>query len=92
MAGVCWKPAKVKTVMGMSLVYPRVVGFIRADLGDFYLEVVYSMLLFGLDTWVVTPVWQRPWGVSATGWHEGSWRNPPGNETAVVGNTCRRHM
>ena len=40
MDGVCWKPAKVKTVMGMSLVYPRVVGFIRTDLGDFYLEVV----------------------------------------------------
>ena len=34
----------------------------------FFKSVVQSVLLFGAETWVITPAWASSWGVSSTRW------------------------
>ena len=38
---------------------PLVSGFFLSRL--FFKAVVHTVLLFGEDTWLVTPAWERPW-------------------------------
>ena len=37
--------------------------------GFFFKAIVQSVLLFGAEKRVVTPVWDRFWGVSKSRWH-----------------------
>ena len=39
--------------------------------GLFFRAVVQTVLLFGLDTWVVPPAWARPWGGFRPRWRDG---------------------
>ena len=51
-------------------------GVDRRTVGIFYVEVVQEVLLFGSETWVMTPVWRRPLRVSTNGRY-GVWRAWP---------------
>ena len=42
--------------------------------GRFYVAVVQAVLLFGYETWVLTPVWRNPSMVSTNRWYSG-WRS-----------------
>ena len=45
--------------------YPRISGL-------FFNAVVQAVLLFGSETWVLTPIYSGTWSVSGTGSRDGS--------------------
>ena len=63
-------------------------------LGNFYKTVALSVLLFGAETWVLTPNWSRPWKFFKTGSRGGSPGSSRGGDVRMgAGNTrlWRRH-
>ena len=60
-------------------------GADRRMAGRFYVVVVQSVLLFGPETWVMTPGWRRPLRVSTTGQYGRWWAWAPKRFTHPLG-------
>ena len=61
------EPEEGKEWLGMVVNNIGTIGGKLRVLGMLFKEVVYAVLLSGLDTWVMTPAWSGTWSGFITG-------------------------
>ena len=67
-------PAVVWNMEKARAVWRKMTNILSREGGDlqvsrfFFKAIIKLVLLFGAETWVVTPVWAGSWGVSRTRW------------------------
>ena len=63
--------ARAKKVWGSMLRILSREGSTPWVYGLFFKAVIQEVLLFGVETWVVTPTWARTWGGFSPIWRDG---------------------